>query len=427
MIKQVSKIQNGLSGEIEIPSDKSISHRAIMLSSLAKGKSIIRNFSQGTDCKSTLELFKLLGVEINYLDEKTLEINSWGEFKPTNNIYHYSCGNSGTTMRLVSGILAGQNFNSILTGDESLSRRPMRRIIEPLTFMGAKIEAINGHAPLSINGRPLHGITYQSKLASAQVKSCTLLAGLHADGKTVYIEPSKSRDHTEKMLNYLGASINIDRNMVEVTKSKLEAKNIDIVGDMSSAAFFIVAALITPKSDIIIKNVGINPTRAGIIDIVKRMQGRIEILDKKEVSGEEVADIRVEYSENLVGTIIEGDDIPRLIDELPIIAVLASQADGTTLVRNAEDLRNKEADRITCIVSELKKIGVDIKETDDGFIINRKTKLTGNAELECFHDHRLAMSFYVAGLICEKEIAINDFEWTQISFPEFENLMTKLI
>ncbi|MCQ2754198.1 MAG: 3-phosphoshikimate 1-carboxyvinyltransferase [bacterium] len=427
MIKQVSKIQNGLKGEIEIPADKSISHRAIMLSSLAKGKSIIRNFSQGADCKSTLELFKLLGVEINYLDDKTLEVLSNGELTSnSNNIYAYPCGNSGTTMRLVSGILAGQKFNSILTGDESLSRRPMRRIIEPLTLMGAKIEAINGHAPLTITGKPLQGITYQSQLSSAQVKSCILLAGLNADGKTIYIEPSKSRDHTEKMLQYLGVEINIDGNMVEIMKSELEAKDIDIVGDISSAAFFIVAALITPKSDIIIKNVGINPTRSGIIDVAKRMNGQIKILDEKEKSGEKVADIRIKYSENLIGTIIEGDDIPRLIDELPVIAVLASQADGTTLVRNAEDLRNKEADRISCIVSELKKIGIDITETRDGFVINGKTKINGDAELECYHDHRLAMSFYVAGLICEKEIAINGFEWTKISFPEFESLMNNL-
>ena len=431
VLKTVSRPLRPLKGEIVIPSDKSVSHRAVMFSSIAKGSCIVRNFSSGADCHSTLNLFKALGVDIQFLDEKTLKIHSSGKLIPnkTNNIYPnniYPCGNSGTTMRLVSGILARQNFDSVLTGDESLSKRPMKRIIEPLTLMGAEISSVEGHAPLSIKGRKLHGITYPSKLASAQVKSCILLAGLGADGETTFIEPSLSRNHTELMLEYLGADIKAEDCSVTIRPSELTARDIDIVGDISSAAFFIVAGLIVKGSDFVIKNVGLNPTRSGIIDVVMRMGGDIEILNKRTVSGEDVGDIRVRYTEKLRGCTIEGDDIPRLIDELPVIAVLASQADGETIVKDAGDLRNKESDRISCLAKELTKIGVDIKEAEDGFIVNGKTMLQGGAETESYHDHRLAMSFYVAGLVCEKEIAINGFEWTKISFPEFEELFSNL-
>ena len=417
MIKTVS-FSKPLKGEITIPADKSVSHRAVMFSSIAHGKSIIRNFSSGADCHSTLNLFKQLGIKSDFIDEKTLWIEGGtltGSSSPLD------CGNSGTTMRLVSGILAGQSFNSTLIGDSSLSKRPMKRIIEPLTLMGANITSIDGHAPLSIKGSPLHGIEYHSRIASAQVKSAILLAGLNAEGKTTVIEPYPSRDHTERLLKYLGAQID----NTTIYPSELTAKDIDIVGDISSAAFFIVAGLIVKGSDFVIKNVGINPTRTGILDVVKRMGGETDILNKREVSGEPCADIRVQYTDSLKGCVIEGADIPRLIDELPVIAVLASQAEGETIVKNAGDLRNKESDRISSLVKELQKIGVDIEEQQDGFII-RKSKLTGNAELECYHDHRLAMSFYIAGLICQKEIAINGFEWTNISFPEFERLMISL-
>ena len=424
MLKKVSRI-NPLKGSITIPSDKSISHRAVMFSSIAQGECIIRNFSSGADCHSTLNLFKNLGVNIEFLDEKTLKINSNGILQPSLESV-YDCGNSGTTMRLVSGILAGQSFNSMLVGDLSLSKRPMKRIIEPLTLMGADITSENGHAPLKIVGEKLHGIVYPSKLASAQVKSCILLAGLNAEGKTTVSEPYTSRNHTENLFKYLDANIHIDGTSVTVEPSKLIAKNIDIVGDMSSAAFFIVAGLIVPNSDFIIKNVGLNHTRSGIIDIAKRMGGNIEILNKTTVSGEEVGDIRVKYTENLKSTVIEGEDIPRLIDELPVIAVLASQADGETIVRNAEDLRNKESDRIKCLVEELSKIGIRIEERQDGFIVSGKESIEGGAELESYHDHRLAMSYYIAGLIAKNEIAINGFEWTKISFPEFEELIEKL-
>ena len=425
MLKKVSHI-NSLKGTITIPSDKSISHRAVMFSSIAEGECTVSNFSSGADCHSTLNLFKSLGTDIQFIDEKTLKIKSTGILKPSK-ISVYDCGNSGTTMRLVSGVLAGQNFNSTLVGDLSLSKRPMKRVIEPLTLMGANITSENGHAPLKIIGQKLQGIDYKSKLASAQVKSCILLAGLNAEGATTFTEPYVSRNHTENLFKYLGADIKINGSEVTLNPSNLYAKDINIVGDISSAAFFIVAGLIVPNSDFIIKNVGLNYTRSGIIDVVKRMGGNIEILNKTTVSGEEVGDIRVQYTENLKPCAIEGEDIPRLIDELPVIAVLASQADGETIIKDAEDLRNKEADRIKCLVKELSKIGVEIEEHQDGFIVSGKTKLKGNAKLESYHDHRLAMSYYVAGLICENEIAINGFEWTKISFPEFEELVGALV
>lgn len=425
MLKKVSHI-NSLKGTITIPSDKSISHRAVMFSSIAEGECTVSNFSSGADCHSTLNLFKSLGVDIQFIDEKTLKIKSTGILTSSCDSI-YDCGNSGTTMRLVSGILAGQNFNSTLVGDLSLSKRPMKRVIEPLTLMGANIISENGHAPLKIIGQKLQGIDYKSKLASAQVKSCILLAGLNAEGETTFTEPYVSRNHTENLFKYLGADIKINGSEVTLNPSKLYARDINIVGDISSAAFFIVAGLIVPNSDFIIKNVGLNYTRSGIIDVVKRMGGNIEILNKTTVSGEEVGDIRVQYTENLKPCVIEGKDIPRLIDELPVIAVLASQADGETIIKDAEDLRNKEADRIKCLVKELSKIGVEIEEHQDGFIVRGKTKLKGNTELESYHDHRLAMSYYVAGLICENEITINGFEWTKISFPEFEELVGALI
>lgn len=422
MRKIVCKSVNGLKGEIEIPSDKSISHRAVMLASLAKGKSIIRNFSKGQDPLSSLNICRQLGVDAEFSDGK-LCISSSGKFvtpqKPLD------CGNSGTTMRFMCGILSGQNFNSVLIGDESLSKRPMKRVIEPLELMGAKISSNLFKAPLRIKGKILHSIDYSSKLASAQVKSCILLAGLGCDGITTYKEPYISRDHTERMLKLMGADIKIDNTSVSISKSQLEPVDIDICGDISSAAFFIAAALIVPNSQIILKNVGLNPTRTGIIEVVQKMGGNIEILDKKLVSGEDVGDIKISYSQ-LSACTIDGEIIPKLIDELPVIAVLGTQAEGTTTVKDAQDLRNKESDRIKAIVTELKKLGADIEETVDGFIINGKTGLKGNCSVETYHDHRLAMSLYVAGLICEKAIEIDNFEWVNISFPEFENLFDKL-
>lgn len=420
---KVSKSLNGLSGSVEIPADKSISHRAVMFSSLAKGKSLIMNFSSGADPHSTLEVFSRLGIEHKFIDEKTLEISSGGVLKAP--ALELDCGNSGTTMRLMSGILAGQNFDSVMVGDASLSKRPMKRVIEPINLMGGEIQSVDGHAPLKVFGRKLKGIDYISKIASAQVKSCILLAGLFADGITSVTEPHVSRNHTELMLKYLGADLTVEGKKVSVCKSKLTAREINICGDISSAAYFIAAGLIVPGSDIILKNVGLNPTRTGILEVVRSMGGDIEILDERESAGELVGDIRVKYSQ-LQACEIGGDIIPRLIDELPVIAVIATQAKGQTLVKDASDLRNKESDRIAAVVCELKKIGCDIEETPDGFIVNGETSIYGGAQVETYHDHRLAMSLYVAGLVAQHEILIKDFQWVDISFPEFLTLFAKL-
>ena len=413
------KQKNGLKGEVVIPADKSISHRSIMFASLANGISRIKNISYGADCISTLNIFKSLGVEIEEIGERELKIISAGKFSSDKK--DLDCGNSGTTMRLCSGILAGQNFDSVLYGDESLSKRPMKRVITPLSLMGAEITSNDYTAPLYIHGTKLHGIDYSSPIASAQVKSCVLLAGLNAEGKTSVTEPYVSRNHTELLLRYMGADINTVGKTVTVSPSKLIPSDITIAGDISSAAYFIVAALIIPESDIIVKNVGLNPTRTGIIDVAKRMGGNIEILSQNIVSGELVGDIRVKYSE-LKGCEISGEDIPRLIDEIPVIALMATQADGVTVISDAQDLRKKESDRITTVVNGLKSLGADISEKPDGFLIEGKRTLTGDVEMEVFHDHRLAMTYYVAGLISKKQTLIHGFEWVNISFPEFQGL-----
>ena len=418
---RVDKI-NTLKGEIEVPADKSLSHRSVMLGSLCKGKINIKNFSKGEDCQNTLKIFRQLGADIKFENDKdfTLECK---ELLPSKNVLY--AGNSGTTIRLLSGILAGQSFESRLEGDISLSKRPMKRIIEPLQAMGANIFSLNNDfkAPLIIKPAKLTGIDYISPIASAQVKSCLLFAGLFAEGKTTITEPYKSRDHSERMLKYFGANINVSGNKVEIEKSELEPKDIIISGDISSAAFFLVAAAIVPNAVVTVKNVCVNQTRTGIIDVLRNMGANIEILNQRIVCAEEVADIKVSYSENLCGITIEGEMIPRLIDELPVIAILASQAQGTTIVKDAQDLKNKESDRIKSVCREFSKLGVNIEEKDDGFVIEGQTKLKGDTIIETYHDHRLAMSAYVAGLICEKPILINDFEWVNTSFPEFLELM----
>ena len=419
----VNKSQ-GLNGEIIIPSDKSISHRSAMLLALTGGKSEINNFSTGADCISTLNIIKTLGCEAEFISDKHLVLDSKNAFKK--DLYRLDCGNSGTSMRLFSGILASRpEIEAELYGDESLSKRPMKRIIIPLELMGAKIKHKDFKSPLTIFGKELFPIDYKTPIASAQVKSCILLAGLNTYGETRVTEPYVSRDHTERMLKYLGVDINVKGNTVSIKKSQPEPKNISVCGDISSAAFFMAAAAIVPNSDIILKNVGLNPTRTGIIDILKQMGADIEILDKNIVCNEEVGDIRLRTSE-LKAVTIEGEIIPRLIDELPVIAVAATQASGTTVVKDAGDLRNKESDRIKCLVTELKKLGANIEETKDGFIIEGKSRLTGGCEVECYHDHRLAMSLYTAGLVCEKPVLINEFQWVDISFPEFLPLMESL-
>lgn len=423
-INIVQPQKTGLKGAIEVPADKSISHRSSIFSALTHNKTIIKNYSHGEDCLSTLNVLKSLGVQTEFKNEKELIINSPSKFIKPKNIL--DAGNSGTTIRLMSGVLASLDFESTITGDQSLQRRPMKRVITPLEMMGAKILSKDNKAPLTIFGTKLHAINYNYNIASAQVKSCVLLAGMNAqDGTTSFTEPFKSRDHTEKMLSYMNVDLQINGNTVSINPGQPEPKKLVIPGDISSAAFFMVAAAIVPNSDIILKNVNLNPTRTGIVDVMKQMGANIEILDYHIECNEEVGDIRVKYSE-LKGITIEKNIIPRLIDELPIIAVLATQAEGITTIKDAQDLRNKESDRIKTICSELTKFNAKIKETPDGFEIEGKTKLTPSDLLECYHDHRLAMSMYVAGLIADKPSKINEFQWVNTSFPEFEALMERV-
>lgn len=413
-----------LKGSIIIPPDKSISHRAAMFAALTKGVVNIKNFSKGADCHSTLKIVQQLGCEVKFHTDMDLTINAKNALHtPSSDL---DCGNSGTTMRMMSGILAGQPFDCTLFGDVSLSKRPMKRVILPLTEMGAKFSHNDYKAPLKITGGKLHAITYNSPLASAQVKSAVLLAGMFADGITTVNEPYQSRNHTELMLKYLEADI-VENSLTStsVRPCILTPKDMEVCGDISSAAFFMVAAAIVKNSKVTIENVGINYTRSGIIDVFKKMSANIELLNERVVSGEPVADVKVSYSD-LKAVTIEGADIPRLIDEIPVIAVLATQAEGTTVIKDASDLRNKESDRISTIVSQLKSIGADIEERPDGMVINGKTPLKGGIEIDTHHDHRTAMSFYVAGLITEQPLLIKDFEWVNTSFPEFLSLMEKI-
>ena len=419
-----------LRGSFELIGDKSISHRSIIIGALTNGKVKISNFSSCADCHSTLNIFKNLGLDVDFIDDKTLIINSkQGLIKPDCPL---DCGNSGTSMRLIAGILSGQKFNSELIGDISLSKRPMKRIIEPLSLMGARIESDENKAPLKIKGSKLTGISYESKIASAQVKSSILLAGLFASGETTVIEPYLSRNHSELMLEYFDSDIkayNSDNKFyTKIRSSFLMPKDLFIPGDISSSAFFLVASSIVKGSDVIIKNVGLNPTRTGIIDVMKQMNADIEILDYKVVNNEPIGDIRVKYSPDLKGIEIKGEIIPRLIDEIPVIVVLALCADGKTVIKDASDLKNKESDRINSLCFELNKTGADIIPTDDGFIINSngKKQLKGGAELNCYHDHRLIMSFYVASLVSKNANIINDFNWVNTSFPEFLELFGML-
>lgn len=424
MQKTVSNNFKYLKGEVTIPADKSMSHRAVILASLAEGKSVIKNFSKGQDPHSTLKILKNLGVNIEILSNSEISVNSNGRLKPSKTVL--DAQNSGTTIRLMTGILAGQNFDSVITGDDSLIKRPMKRITEPLTLMGAKIETNEGKAPLKIYGQNLHAINYTSKISSAQVKSCILLAGLGVnDGITTYTEPYLSRNHTEIMLKQMGANIKTEGCTTSISKSELSPINIEIFGDISSAAFFIAAGLLVKNSHLLLKNIGLNPTRTGFLEVIKQMGAEFNILNQRDNCGEIVGDIEVRASE-LNECTIGGDIIPRLIDEIPIIALMATQATGQTIIKDASDLRNKESDRIKTVVTELKKLGAQIEETTDGMIINGRTKLTGGVEVNSHNDHRLAMMLYVAGLICQKEISITNFDCASISFPEFEKLMESL-
>lgn len=420
----VIKKQTGLRGKIRVPGDKSISHRAVMLGALSEGTSHISGFLNGADCISTINCFRSMGVDIEYSGGSELTVHGAGLYGLKEPSRMLDCGNSGTTTRILSGILAGQSFISSLTGDASIQKRPMKRIMDPLKKMGADIISIkdNGCAPLRISPSGLHGIDYTMPVASAQVKSCILMAALYAEGDTVVREPAVSRDHTEIMLKAMGTGIS--RTGTEVLLhpgNKLCSRDMTVPGDISSAAYFLGAALIIPDSDILIENVGINPTRDGIIRVFKEMGGNISLMNRRSSAGEPVADINVKSS-GLSGIEISGDIIPSLIDELPLIAVAASQAHGTTVIKDAGELRVKESDRIALVTKNLKAMGADIEATDDGFIINGKDgdprPLMGIMTDDA-NDHRIAMSFTVAGMTAAGETTISHPECTAISYPDF--------
>ncbi len=410
---------NPLHGELTIPGDKSISHRSVMFASLAKGTSHIKGFLPGADCLSTIHCFRQMGIEI-YQEESMVTVTGQGMrgLKKPKSIL--DCGNSGTTTRLISGILAGQNFTSTLTGDESIQKRPMKRIILPLTQMGASIASLrdNGCAPLQITGRPLHGITYHSPVASAQVKSAILLAGLYAEGETSVIEPSVSRNHTEIMLKAFGADVSCHDTTASVHHTdELFASNIEVPGDISSAAYFIVAALMIPNSDIILHNVGINPTRDGLLRAIEMMGGKIEILSIKNEDTEAIADLHIK-SQNLHGATFGGDIIPAMIDEIPALAALACFAEGETIIKDAEELKVKESNRIKVMVEELSKMGAQIEETEDGMIIHGKHSLH-STQIDSHKDHRIAMTFSILSRAIGQDLPIIDKDCVKISYPNF--------
>ena len=415
-----------LKGEVTVPGDKSISHRAVMFGALSQGTTEVTNFLQGADCLSTIDCFRRLGIQIENTPEKIL-VHGKGLHGLTQSNTMLDVGNSGTTTRLISGILAGQTFETTLNGDESIQSRPMKRIMEPLSMMGADIKSIYGNncAPLKITGAPLHGIHYHSKVASAQVKSCILLAGLYADDITKVTEPSISRNHTELMLRGFGAKVTCDGKTASISPDpELFGQKIEVPGDISSAAYFIAAGLIVPGSEILVKNVGINPTRDGLIRVCQDMGADISLLNKRENGGEPVADVLVRYS-NLKATTIEGEIIPTLIDELPMIAVMACFANGTTIIKDAAELKVKESDRIAVMVDNLSRMGAHITATDDGMIIEGGYPLHG-AVIDSHLDHRIAMSFAIAALAADGETEIKDAECVNISYPNFYEELSNL-
>ncbi|MFZ3122025.1 MAG: 3-phosphoshikimate 1-carboxyvinyltransferase [Thermodesulfovibrionales bacterium] len=436
-----------LKGEIIPPPDKSISHRAVILSSLAKDKSIVRNFLRAEDTMSTMNAMKMLGVDIEQQTSRAAEQQSKG--KDTTALLHYcstdlvihsngihglkepediiDCGNSGTTIRLLSGVLSGNPFLSVLTGDSSLRSRPMGRVINPLRQMGADIMARDNdrYPPIVVRGRKLKAIKYDMPVASAQVKSALLLAGLYADGETELSEPIKSRDHTERMLSSYGVRIDIEGLKIKVKGGQeLKAKDMDVPGDFSSAAFFIVAALLIPDSDITIKGVGINPTRTGMLDILKTMGAAVELTNIRD-AGEPVADIHCKGGKGLKAVNITKEQVPALIDEFPILCIAATQADGVTEIRGAEELRIKESDRIKAMATEMRKMGVEAEELSDGISIKGNANLKG-ASINSYGDHRIAMAFSIAALIARGKTVINGISSVNISFPGFFETLRKL-
>lgn len=417
----IQKIKKAI-GQIKVPGDKSISHRAVMLGSLANGVTEISGFLKGADCLSTIDCFRKMGIDIDINGENvTVHGNGLrGLKKPDEMLY---TGNSGTTTRLLCGILAGQNFDTSITGDSSIQKRPMGRVVQPLSMMGAKIE--NEYCPLYITGTKLHGIDYKMPVASAQVKTAIILAGLYADGETVIHEIEKSRDHTELMLSAMGADLTVDNLDITVKPTNdLTAVNVDVPGDISSAAFFLVLGAIMPNSQITVTNVGINPTRTGIIDVLKDMGADITLENVHTSAGETVANITVRSS-SLKGTTVGGDIIPRLIDELPIIAVAAVFADGQTVIKDAQELKVKETNRIRAVVDEFNKCGIDITETDDGMIINGGKSIHG-ADFKTYGDHRMAMSLTVLAQLADSESTLDDSDCACVSYPTFFDDFYKL-
>ena len=415
-----------LRGELEIPGDKSISHRAIMFGSLANGTTEVTHFLQGADCLSTISCFQKLGIEIENTPEKIVIHGKGlhGLSAPTDIL---DCGNSGTTTRLISGILSGQTFTTTLTGDASIQKRPMKRIMDPLRQMGADITSLhdNNCAPLAIKGRKLQGIHYHSPIASAQVKSAILLAGLYAEGETQVTEPYLSRNHSEIMLSHFGANIRTeDTTAILLPNPTLEGQKIAVPGDISSAAYFIAAGLLVPGSEILLKNVGINPTRDGILRVAKEMGGEIQLLNMNTDNGEPTADLLVKFSA-LHGITIGGEIIPTLIDEIPIIAIMAAFAKGTTIIKDAAELKVKESNRIQVMVDNLKAMGADIESTEDGMIIHGGKDLHG-AIVDSHMDHRIAMSFAIASLLADGHMTILDKNCVDISFPTFYQDLNRL-
>ena len=412
-------------GEITVPGDKSISHRSIMFGSLANGKSEISGFLEGEDSLATLQAFRKMGVEISDPVEGRLTIEGVGMHGLEGSDSALDLGNSGTSMRLLSGLLSGQEFKSVLVGDKSLSGRPMKRVTEPLARMGANIDTDDGTAPLKISAHnQLKGIHYDMPIASAQVKSCLLLAGMYAKGETSVTEPGVTRDHTERMLKAFGYPIEIEKNKVKIEGgSELSACDIQIPADISSAAFFLVGASITPNANLLIKNVGINPTRTGVIDVLKLMGADLSLENERMFGGEPVADIRVKQSK-LKGIDIPEHLVPLAIDEFPVLFVAAACAEGTTTLTGAEELRVKESDRIQAMADGLAELGVNATPTNDGI------KIVGGhingGSVNSFDDHRIAMAFTIAGLVAKSEIKVKDCANVTTSFPGFVDLVNSI-
>ena len=416
-----------LQGVIRVPGDKSISHRSVMFGAIAQGKTTVEGFLLGEDCLSTIDCFRKLGVEIE-VDGTNVTIVSkgidlWDE--PKDVLY---TGNSGTTTRLMLGILSGTNLHTVMTGDASIGKRPMRRVADPLRLMGAQIHGReNGQfTPLAIQGTKLQAIDYTMPVASAQVKSAILLAGLRAEGTTIVRETEISRDHTEHMLQQFGAEIDVTDGVVSFKGGQaLKGTHVNVPGDISSAAFFLVAGAIVPNSEIVLENVGVNETRAGILNVLQQMGADMDVVVEDENASEPTATITIRSSK-LKGTTIEGAIIPRLIDEIPILALLATQAEGTTVIKDAEELKVKETDRITAVVTELKKLGANIEATDDGMIIHGPTSLTGG-NLKSYGDHRIGMMAAIAALITTTPVELDDADCIAVSYPTFFEHVDHLI